>query len=101
MILITSLKKQRFKNDQPTSELYSIQSWINPEKIVSIVPTKTSIQDFVNNIDYVATGSKITMSNNSRLTSDLSPREVIELINSCYEHDVWHTKSIRGTTPTE
>ena len=101
MILITSLKKQRFRNDQPTSELYSIQSWINPEKIVSIVPTKTSIQDFVNNIDYMATGSKVTMTNNSRLTSDLSPSELIDLINSCYEHDVWVKKSIGGTTPTE
>ena len=68
MILITSLKKQRFKNDQPTSELYSIQSWVNPDKMVSIVPTKTSIYDYDNGIDYYDEGSKITFSNGSRLT---------------------------------
>jgi len=84
MIKITSLKKQRFNNDQPTSELYSIQSWINPDKIVSIVPTKTSIQDFVNNVDYKAVGSKITFSNGSRLTSNESPRELAQRINDCF-----------------
>ena len=100
MILITSLKKQRFKNDQPTSELYSIQSWINPDMIVSIVPTKTSIYDNANGIDYIASGSKITMSNNAKLTAEKSPKQIIELINSCYDHDTWHTNSIGGSTTT-
>ena len=49
--------KQRFKNDQPTNELYSVEAYINPEKIISIVPTKTSIYDYDNGIDYYATGS--------------------------------------------
>jgi lipopolysaccharide export system protein LptA len=100
MIYIKSLKKQRFRDDKPTNELYSVESYINPEKIVSIVPTKTSIYDDGNNIDYVATGSKITMSNNSRLTSDKSPKQIVDLINSCYEHDTWHTNSIGGSTTT-
>ena len=98
MIYIKSLKKQRFKDNQPTNELYYVESYINPDKIISIVPTRTSIYDNANGIDYIASGSKITMSNNSRLTSDQSPREVIDLINSCYKHDVWHTKSIGDTT---
>ena len=51
MIYIKSLKKQRFRDDKPTNELYSVESYINPEKIVSIVPTKTSIYDDGNNID--------------------------------------------------
>ena len=101
MILIKSLKKQRFKNDQPTNELYSVEAYINPEKIISIVPTKTSIYDYDNGIDYYATGSMITLSGNKRLTSDQSPTEIIDLINSCYEHDVWIKNSIGGTTPTE
>lgn len=84
MILITSLKKQRFKNDQPTDELYSIQSWVNPDKIVSIVPTKTSIYDYDNDIDYYAEGSKITFSNGTRLTSDQTPKELVALIDECY-----------------
>lgn len=84
MILITSLKKQRYKNDNPTDELYSIQSWVNPDKIVSIVPTKTSIYDFVNDIDYEAVGSKITLTNGSRLTSDETPKELVQRINDCF-----------------
>lgn len=84
MILITSLKKQRFKDDKPTSELYSIQSWVNPDKMVSIVPTKTSIYDSVNEIRYYAEGSKITFSNGSRLTSDETPKELVQKINDCF-----------------
>lgn len=84
MIKITSLKKQRFKNDQPTTELYCIESWVNPDMIVSIVPTKTSISDFVNNIDYYAEGSKISLSNGMRLTSDKTPKELVALIDECY-----------------
>ena len=84
MILITSLKKQSYKNDKPTETLYNTQAWVNPDKILTIMPTKTSIYDYENGIDYQATGSKITMANGSKLTCELSPKEVIELIDSCY-----------------
>jgi hypothetical protein len=86
MIKITSLKKQRFQDDKPTSKLYSVESWINPDNIVSIVPTKTSIYDYDNGIDYVAQGSKVTMSNGNRLTSDMTPAELVALIDECYTH---------------
>jgi hypothetical protein len=100
MIYIKSLKKQRFKDNQPTDELYYVESYINPDMIISIVPTKTSIYDNANGIDYIASGSKITMSNNAKLTAEKSPKQIIELINSCYDHDTWHTNSIGGSTTT-
>lgn len=80
MIKITSLKKQGFSNGQPTSELYTIESYINPANIISIMPTKTSIKDYANNIDYYAEGSKIKMSDGLTLTCDESPEKLAGLI---------------------
>lgn len=82
MIYIKSLKKQRFKDNQPTSELYHVESYINPEMIISIVPTRTSIYDFANGVDYIASGSVITMSNNAKITAEKTPNEIIEAIYS-------------------
>ena len=85
MILITSLKKQRYKGGKPTSELYDISSYVNPDHIKSLAPTKTSIVDEYNNIDYHATGSRINMMDGSTLTANISPKEIVKLINECYE----------------
>jgi hypothetical protein len=39
MILITSLKKQSYKDDKPTEHLYTTQAWVNPDKILTIMTT--------------------------------------------------------------
>ena len=84
MIQITSFKKQKWEDGTPTNELYTVSSWINPDNIVSILSTKTSISDTGNNIDYYAEGSKINMIDGSTLIADISPKELVELIDSCY-----------------
>jgi hypothetical protein len=79
MIKITSFKKQEWVNGTPTSNMYSVSAYINPNKIVSIAPTKTSISNHF--VEYSARGSKIIMDDGSTLTSDLEPKELIQLIN--------------------
>lgn len=79
MIKITSFKKQEWVDGSPTTNLYSVSAYINPKKIISISPTKTSISNSF--LDYSAKGSKITMDNGSTLTSDVEPKELIQLIN--------------------
>jgi hypothetical protein len=85
MIQITSFKKQKWVDGTPTDELYTVSSWINPDNIVSILSTKTSISDTGNNIDYYAEGSKINMVDGATLIADINPKELVELIDSCFE----------------
>ncbi len=85
MILITSLKKQRWVGGKPTEELYDISSYVNPDHIKSLAPTKTSIIDERFNLNYHAVGSRINMMDGSTLTANISPKEIVKLIDKCYE----------------
>jgi hypothetical protein len=72
MIKIKSFKKQRYVDGRPTGETYQIESLINPKQIVFITSTKTSIPS----LNYEDYGSKITMTDGSVLTSEMSPEEI-------------------------
>lgn len=83
-VYIRSIPRAEYKNDKPTGRTYYNEAWVNVDQIISITPTKSSINlpELLLEEEYV--GSKILLSNGTIITSQLLPKELVSEITNNY-----------------